>query len=363
MSQYSTTLLAYLATRFGEPPEVLATLGLGYLLAQSKVCRDALAAVLGDWGVPTYPELLFDTEVISQEAEGRPDVVGADRNGVRHIILEGKFWAGLTENQPAKYLRSLRAGGSLVFVAPSRRVPSIWSEIDSRCGDDHMVVKDTASGDDFRVGRVDDERWLALLSWRLVLSRLHSALMTAGHTGFAGDVEQLNGLCERQDTDAFLPLASRDLATPTPMHVLNLMRLVDAIMEKGFETGLLQKHKFGRGWEVGKYTRYAAAGQFQVAVMFSLERWARERPTPLWIEFALVPGESLRSLEFERPPRVVYDGYHNRPVIPLDLLLHAERDAVIEDLCRQIEEVAELVRDCIPTVDVPVLPPENTRVG
>ncbi len=55
------------------------------------------------------------------------------------------------------------------------------------------------------------------------------------------------------------------------------------------------------------------------------------------------PGNAFRSLEAEQPPRVFYDGYSGRPVIPLTLPLHVERPYVVEDLLRLVLEIADLV--------------------
>lgn len=48
----------------------------------------------------------------------------------------------------------------------------------------------------------------------------------------------------------------------------------------------------------------------------------------------------------ERPPRVFYDGYYGRPVIPLALPLYVERSNVVDDLLRQVLQIVDMVRDC-----------------
>lgn len=79
------------------------------------------------------------------------------------------------------------------------------------------------------MARIGDQTFLALVSWRALLDVIHSALVAANELRLAGDVVQLQGLAERMDTRAFLPLRSEDLA---PMHgrrTLDYCSLVDEV--------------------------------------------------------------------------------------------------------------------------------------
>jgi hypothetical protein len=54
------------------------------------------------------------------------------------LLIEAKFWAGLTENQPVTYLRSsLDSGqpGCLLFVMPAARLETVWPELVRRTRD------------------------------------------------------------------------------------------------------------------------------------------------------------------------------------------------------------------------------------
>jgi hypothetical protein len=114
---------------------------------------------------------------------------------------------------------------------------------------------------------------------------------------------------------------------------------------------------------MGKYIRYLAADQMQIALTVDLLRWSKHRHTPLWLELAVEPGNALRGLAPEQPPRVFYDGHQGRPIIALPLKLHVEESAVVDDLLGQVLEIVDLVRDCPRTVpvqdsDAPPLAPE-----
>lgn len=221
-----------MALRFIDRREPLATAALGHVLAQSSTCRKALAELVPG----QLPEgLTYRSELADQLADGRPDVVGA-MLGQRHIIVEGKFWAGLTEAQPVAYLRTLVEQGTLVVVAPHLRFPTIGAELlrlvaeQGLCVDGHLQIDD-ATGAEARFVRVGD-RHLGLVSWRLLLSRLRQALLDAGDTALAADVDQLDGLCALEDDEAFLPLSSVDLSHPTPLRIYQYMQLVDTIVQR-----------------------------------------------------------------------------------------------------------------------------------
>lgn len=51
----------------------------------------------------------FVTE-LATKSNGRPDVTGLQ------IIIEGKFWTNLTDNQPVNYLKELSGNRRLLFL-------------------------------------------------------------------------------------------------------------------------------------------------------------------------------------------------------------------------------------------------------
>lgn len=110
MTQARRSLLEEMALRFVDQRETLATAGLGYILSGSATARAALCAFLAERGVSLPDDLAYRAEVVDREHQGRPDIVGM-RGERRHLILEGKFWAALTDAQPVSYLRSLDPDG------------------------------------------------------------------------------------------------------------------------------------------------------------------------------------------------------------------------------------------------------------
>ena len=101
------TLLAHLSGVFGRQPELVATEGLGHIISCSEPARHALGAILKAYGLDIGEIARVHTEVIGEEGE-RPDLVCSDHRGRERLLIEAKFWAGLTANQPVTYLRRLQ---------------------------------------------------------------------------------------------------------------------------------------------------------------------------------------------------------------------------------------------------------------
>jgi hypothetical protein len=359
MAPSRRSLLAEMASRFAGQREVLATSGLGYVLRVSSTARDALRTWLAERGVAIPPDLAYGTEVIDPEQEGRPDVVGAVGKE-RYLIIEGKFWASLTDNQPVGYLHSLEDGGCLLVVAPELRFETVGAELVRRCQRADLEVPGASA---IMRGGVSPiaARWsLGVVSWRVLLGRLHASLVDHGEAGLAADVEQLVGLSELEDQDAFLPVTSTDLSTPTPRRVRQFMELVDGLSRRGEAVGLFSLAGFRSAGALGWYARYVAAGPVQLAISADLRRWAEQRMTPLWVEAAVDPGTALADLAAATPPGVFFDGTRGRPVIPLEIPLHVERDELIEDLLRQVRAFLARINGCTPTVPIRLEPDLDT---
>ena len=91
--------------------EVLATAGLGYILEQSAECRQSLQALVDACGASVSADLDYRTQATGDDA-AIPDLVGTRPGAGPELIIEGKFWAGLTANQPCTYLKRLQVGSA-----------------------------------------------------------------------------------------------------------------------------------------------------------------------------------------------------------------------------------------------------------
>ena len=101
----SDGILSHLGRRMTREQERLATEGLAYLLGRSNVCSDVIRQVATLAGCSLDATIRYRAEAPGADL-ARPDVVGCDAEEREVVIIEGKFAAGLTDNQPAAYLDS-----------------------------------------------------------------------------------------------------------------------------------------------------------------------------------------------------------------------------------------------------------------
>ena len=222
------TLLAKLAPLFGPQTENLAVEALGHILSGSEAARRALSAVVRAGGAEIGEVAQVRTQATGEDG-ARPDLVGLDESGEEKLLIEAKFWAGLTENQPIGYLKRLdakRGSSALLFVAPEARLEALWIEL-------RRLVEESNRGLRFdeshkrgavRGADVSDDRRLMLVSWRNLLDGIAAQ---AGDAHTQMDIRQLRGLAERQDEEAFLPLRREEFAPEIPRRLRSLQRLVD----------------------------------------------------------------------------------------------------------------------------------------
>jgi len=179
---------------------------------------------------------VFRTQAVGRKGQ-KPDFVGSDGAGRPRVIVEAKFWSGLTENQPSAYLDMLPPDqpGLLIFLAPEARRQPLWPELKRRCPSASELKP-------FCLWIGPHRRYLAMTSWRDALNALEARLVQVGEEAARADVQQLRGLCERMDYQAFLPFSSEDFAPLIGRRIVQyyelLEELVNQLSSKGIAGGL-----------------------------------------------------------------------------------------------------------------------------
>lgn len=350
------SILGYLTALFASSPENIATEALNFVLGKSHLIRASFVDYINQTGIDLSSSLAFKTQVTSDD-NSIPDMIGFDESGASVLICESKFWAGLTSNQPQTYITRLPKSKEaiLLFIAPAKRFPTLWAELVRRCESSGTNVRDVKSiGSSFVFGKMNDSHALGLCSWNGLLAYLHNQANLNDLKEIAEDIRQLSGLCERMDTEAFLPLQSEELSPSNGIRYLHYHQIVDGV------TDLLVGHKVvsTEGLRAtsayGRYTRYMKTKNHGLGLQFSPEYWSKFRETPLWLSvkeitpkntwvFPSRARESLISLEIVQPPKlIVQDGFL---LVPLYLLISKERHDVIDSVVEQVMEVLELLEE------------------
>ena len=338
------SLLAHLAWKFTKQAETLATEALGYVLSQSSAARHALQETVRTGGADVGPITQVGTEVRGEKGE-RLDLVGSDEHGSERVLVEVKFWAGLTDNQPNTYLERLPANANptvLLFVAPEARLETLWTEV-LRRADEKFNLEDTG-GQGIKTAVVDkSERRLMLTSWRALLDSMSSRASIDGDSSAERDILQLNALCEREDTDAFLPLRSEEFGPAFPRRMRNLQKLVDDATDRAIRADFVNT----RGLKVtpqvygyGRYIRIGSKDTVRAEAWFGVnyDRWADEEETPLWLHF--VNSFSISVADIVNKINYGHASF--------ELPVGVEYEKVLDSVVEQLREIAEDIKGSTP---------------
>lgn len=333
------SVLAHIARGISQKENV-ATDALAFVLNRSPAAREALrrqiAAIVGD-----LPAIARVATQIAVGEESRPDVLVHGEDGATLGYLEAKFWAALTNAQPTSYVDRLSAagGGVLVIVAPERRMSTLHLEVRERL----RAASPKDSGP--RALSVGSVR-IGLLSWSKLLASVSAAV--ADDPAAASDVGQLVGLVARFESRGFIPFTRDELDDlQVPRRIQALGELVDEIVDRAAKLGVLNikrmRHSRGAG-HVGRYVGFSRAGAW---LGLAHTQWGSRGRTPFWLRFdnsswgrGPLVIDALRAWTTSEPPRAYADDGATMRV-PLLVPVGVEKDAVIDEVLRQLREVDE----------------------
>lgn len=344
------SLLAHLYSRIKGSPEDIATMSLCYVLENSESAKQVFCNYLSSIsGIENIPDLYFKTQVSGENSE-RPDLVGSDRNNDEVLLCEAKFWAGLTKNQPLAYLERLRKSENsmekaLVFICPKARIISLWGEL-TRIINASEAVKSDESQElkRVKVGGV----LMTIVSWGEIVNIIMQAL-SAEHSPIFSDVQQLQGLCERMDEEAFLPFSQEDFGIDKAQRILSFYNIVDKVAGELINNMGASSKGLKATSQYGGYSRYLRIGDFGISIRYSCNYWISLAETPFWLTikeiendtwiFAREAREKLKSYENNIPKKLFYNENWQELLIPLYVPAYAYEDEVVNAIFETVKNV------------------------
>jgi hypothetical protein len=327
--------------------ENVATEALTFILNRSDGARRGILKLLQGI-IPDLPDLEFTTQTPIEG--GRPDMTGGDGERT-FVLLENKFWAGLTEQQPHAYLLHLAEGAGdrsiLLFVCPAARATSLWHELHRRLNVAGIACSPAPTPPGIeRVTRTATGPALALTTWPQLLAALD--LETAAESDTHADIEQLRALCQRTDQAAWKPIQAETLTDQgAPALVLQLGALADEIINQGVSSGIMDVKGLTAASTAERIGRYALliAPQAGVWIGAHFTLWRDHGATPLWL---LCHGTDWARGKIYKPNVQTWARMKDHPftsigtggfAVGLHLPPNTELPAVVDAVLSQIDEI------------------------
>lgn len=342
-----SSLLAHLAAKFSDQHEVVATDALHFILRSSAPAMKALEQLLTAASGHAVPIARIATQYVAGE-ESRPDLAAFGPDGKTTAFIEAKFWAGLTDAQPAGYLRRLKeqGGTALLFVVPEERVTSIGA---------HLVQRGAAADTALAPSTIADGAWkltapgglrVLVTSWKRMLAILGAACVRAEDPAAVANIEQLSGLVGRFEAEGFGPMSPAELTDlSVPRRVRALVSVVQAVVDRGVAEKLIDLSRTRERADWTSSGRYLSLLHGNAWFGLDHDAWARYQSTPLWLWFgtndwgrAHEVRRALSAWESGTPPRM-HVNEDDTISVPLFILPATEPEDVIEDILRQLREI------------------------
>lgn len=340
------TLLAYLVSSFPGNTENIATEALRHIFDHSDASVEALNDVVQSGAKGVAPVTIVKSQVI--QADGTiPDLVGFDENGKERVLIEVKFWAGLTPNQPNAYLKRLPSDGPavVVFLAPEDRIQSLWPQLKERLSGEFSALTETDSERKcVRVG--DGQRHLMIVSWGGLLDCMAARSSDDGNHGVETEIRQLRSLAKYADAGAFKPIShGEEFGEDSEPQLRLYRRLIDAATERGIQQGWVSRKGLRatpRSYGYGRYIRL-----HHTIVWFGINRNQFEitQNTPLWVGCNSLPKlpDKLADLRAELGMPTDY-------WVPVELKRDVEYPEVLDGVVESLRHIADVIQEaCFPS--------------
>jgi hypothetical protein len=348
----SNTLLAYLVPAIATQVEPAATKALAYILNKSNSAMEAFNSLVREKTDHTLASVTrVEAEVTyttKDEEKGRPDLVGYDTKGEQRIIGEAKFGASLLKGQGSDYLNQLSQNGKsvLMFLVPQYRIDYLWGEVERDIGRGKLESLENEPPGSCRAAPIpDSDSFLMMVSWRDLLEAIGQTVADDGST--TSDVQQLRGLTESMDVEAFCPLGNDEYTRDFARRMRDLRRIYDRVVTRlRDQTWVDMQGLSTSGQPLTGYGRYLKISGKESWFGVFYDLWIKDgvEATPLWLQPYTcsqdVLGQISRALK-DLP--LIEDPFRRgtRNYIPVRLKKDAALEEVVDCVMAQIKSISD----------------------
>ena len=334
------SLLSFIAQRHTIGLEDVATDALFFILSHSTSAREALSEFLGD---EHGPLLIAKAQPWTTGAHGAiPDLACLDEDDNLVALIESKFWAPLTSNQPVTYWQGLPAHrhAVLLFLAPDYRVEQgpLWDELEARLRDAGHELSPADKEDGLITARSkDDQRCIMLTTWQLLLDRMLRRANEDADTQACFEIAELQGL------------ATSAIEGDRPTRDENLKQLIAESIKQLEQSKWADTNGLSVGQGYDFYGRYLRLGGAFAWLGIDYRAVKQMPGKPLWLKFygdyEVGMSVKLEEVRYRLEGRAV-TGLESRideVYLPIDLPSGADRDKTLNSIVTQLERIAKLI--------------------
>jgi hypothetical protein len=351
-----STLLSAIIGKFTNQIENVATESLAHILQSSKSVENEFSKFLSKSGFDGEElPLTFTLETQYSDANDHsiPDLCLSFTDG-RTILIEVKFWAKLTENQPTTYLKKLdaRKGDALFFLVPSKRISFLKRELLHKLSNELNLNDPIQFEDD--IVRVQGYAPIVLLSWEDLVNYLKARINDSDTIGL-NNLRQLNGLIDTMLNFDFIPYEYGDMDFSTYQKQMQLIDLIDECVNMNASIFETKKLSYGGGKK--SYQRWFEIYGYYTAGLELNEKYWRKHGQPIWfvlygstwkgkgvqiphIENTLIDNHLL-STHLEHY-RVSENGYH-KIIFPIKIPFGKDLGSCVKEMNAQMMEIIDLL--------------------
>jgi hypothetical protein len=341
------SLLGQFYTRIKGSQEDIASEGLTYVLQRSLTARQVLNKIIQVDSGLAFEDINYSTQNIGEKLE-RPDISGIDKSGKEVIILEAKFWASLTDNQPVEYLRRLGDNSVLMFITPTLRVRPIFNEIQMRLTQAGINFIPDNANHSFSL----NNQKLIVKTWNEILQAIRLQLAQANEQTLLSDIDQVIGLCETIDNNSFQPYQSEDFSPNIAKKINSYYDLTDKVIDELKKRGLADTSYLNAAPQKYGYTRYFKMGTMGLSLNVRFDFWEKIADTPFWLclKDDTTDGKNWKQTEpFKSKIKnaviknsvIPYESNKRELFIPVYPIMDKTEDLVINDIANQIVKLTD----------------------
>ena len=351
------SLLGQFYNRIKGSQEDIASESLTYILKKSVRARQTINQIVDLSTGLKLTDLSYKTQNVGDKLE-RPDISGINESGKETLLIEAKFWASLTSNQPNEYLNRLDKNSVLIFLVPSLRIRAVYEEVLNRITEKYSDIETDSKKLKVKINQ--SNKFVIIKSWNEVLNAIKSELLQENNLNLISDIDQIIGFCDTIDNNSFQPIIDSDLSPSIPKKINSYYAIVDKVVDEienrieNASTKGLKKtpQKYG-------YCRYFSIQDFGIGMWLKMELWSEYADTPFWISIVETRKGWTSTERFKRNCEKIacnlnhkFVEINNSIFFSLKPKLDETEDVVISDLVDQIEQIYKEIEEKTTTNNV-----------